>query len=243
MKKLAKCLFLTLLLSPHLAYAYFQTLNQASPIPTGSLRTSITTQGIFSRHDGITINSLTDIGLTEDSDARFVVGAGSADFHFAGFYKWSPIPEYKKQPAIALLGGFSYANIDDANEFTAQFHPVMSKTYEIEWGRFTPHAALVIGLMSRSGDFKLPAQLNIGTSWTPANWKWKNTNFIAEVGADLNDSFSSISVGFTYHFDEVPQIVVPSLKIKTKDRSSGSAAPEAEDNSENATEDEDATNP
>ena len=187
--------------------AYFETMNDAEVVPVGSLRVIASPQVVLTRHDGFTMNALTDFGFTPESDIRFAFGAGSVDFTFAGFYKWAPIPDVDNQPAMALMGGVSYANIDGSNEFSVQVHPIISKKFLLaSSGSFTPHLALPVALMSRSGNAKLPIQVNFGTQWVPPNWKWKNSFLIAEAAVNISESFSAISIGAAFQFDQIIRI-------------------------------------
>ena len=197
----------TLSITPQ-SFAYLETMNNANVVKNGTLRAMVSSQLGLSRHNGLNINGLADVGLSEDSDLRFSFGLGKVNFAFAGLYKWAPIPDVDKQPAMAIISGVSYANIAGSNEFSIQLQPLLSKGFDSRWGYFTPHVALPVAIMSRSGKTVYPLHFAVGTEFIPVDFKWENVRFMTELILNLNESFTSVSIAAIFTFENLTAIKI-----------------------------------
>ena len=210
MKKLIRILtissfFLGLTIFSHNLFAYFEVLNTANVVEDGTLRATATSQFLLDRYEGVEISGLADIGWSDQSDIRLTFGVGAVDFAFGGYYKWAPVPDRKGQPAMALISGVSYGNINGSNEFRVVTTPIISKKIATKkQGSFVYFVAMPIGMMSRSGEADFPVNLALGSEWFPVNFKWDNAHFIAELNLHVNDSFTSISIGISFDIDDIP---------------------------------------
>jgi hypothetical protein len=120
------------------------------------------------------------------------------------FYKWVPIPDYEKQPAVGLMSGFLYSRQGWQHEqrdvLDFRVHPIISKQMETDIGLFTPYGSLPLGVTFVKGTSVFPVQLVGGTEFKP--YSWENISFFAELGLDVHDAFSYIEFAAAFYFDE-----------------------------------------
>ena len=181
------------------AFAFYSTIDTGEIIEPGKYRILGEAQGITDNNSGLNVNGRVDWGLNEESSIRGLVGVGTTDFHLGGFFKWVPIPDYSKQPAIGVLAGLVYAHHQSANELSLRVHPMVSKGFDVDFGKITPYGALPFGLRSFQSRTDIPLQLAGGTELIFQEIRpWR---FFAEVGFDLNKAFSYFSLAASYDFD------------------------------------------
>lgn len=200
---LIKSIFLVFIFN-HQALAYFSTIDTGEILSQDKYRASAETQFLTSSGSGLNVNGRFDLGINEESNLRALVGLGSTDFHTGVFYKWIPIPDYENQPAIGFLAGPTFAHWDGESYIGARVHPIVSKAFDTEIGVFTPYGSIPFGLVSGNDETFVPVQLTLGSEFKAIDLQ--NIRFFAELGFDLNKSFSYISFAATLYFDDSGQV-------------------------------------
>ncbi len=183
------------------AKAYFSTIDNGDLVAPGAYQVSLEPQLIFNQYDGFNAIGRFDTGIDHQSSARALLGVGKVDFQIGGFYKIVPFPDTATQPAIGADMGVIVARVGGETETSLRFHPLTSKRFETEVGDLTPYASLPIGVTWRSGnDTTIPVQIVGGTEFrTLAH---PNLSYFAELGVNLNKSFSYLSAAIAYRFDD-----------------------------------------
>lgn len=182
------------------AWAFYSVMDTGDLLDPGHYRVGAETQFITNEDSGVNLVSRFDMGLNEDSNLRAELGFGTTDLHLGAFYKWIPIPDYEQQPAIGFSSGVVFAQYSGHTELSLRFHPIVSKGFEVEFGKITPYASLPFGLRSYDDDTDVPVQLALGSDLYFSQldlWHFK-----AEIGFDLSEAFTYISFGATLDFDE-----------------------------------------
>lgn len=185
------------------AQAYYSVLQTGEVLGKGEYQAMASPQVIFNQFSGLNFAGRLDTGLAEGLSGRAVLGFGKVDFQLGGLVKWVPFPDLESQPAIGAEAGVILARIGGLNQYSLRIHPLISKRIETEIGDVTPYGALPLGLTVESGDRTesfVPIQLVGGAELKPLNTK--NWSFIAEVGLNVQRSFSFISGGVMYRFDD-----------------------------------------
>ena len=121
----------------------------------------------------------------------------------AGFLKWVPFPDLDTQPAIGIMGGVSFSGNHGYSSFSALIKPFISKTYEFEFGHFTPYGGLTTGSTSSDGHSSSPLFVHGGMEWKPKDLP--QLNFMGEIGFDINDAFNYISISASYYFASIAE--------------------------------------
>lgn len=191
---------LSFALLPNFAHAYFSTMDTGEVTKVDRYRVIAEPQVIFNRYAGFNVLGRFATGLSDSTAVESIVGFGEVDFQLGGFFKWIPVPDVGDQPAIGGKVGILYARADGETELSLRLHPMVSKKFETEVGDITPFVSLPFGITNRDGDSYSPIQIAGGAEWKTLNWE--NLRFMAELGLNLNKSFSYLSVGLVYEFDE-----------------------------------------
>jgi hypothetical protein len=189
-----------LLISLPSAQAYYSTLDTGDVVQPGKYRAILEPQLIFDRYNGFNLVAHFDTGLTEESSIRAILGFGTVDYQTGAFYKWVPFPDVGQQPAVGGRVGVLLARVNGQTETSVRFHPLVSKHFETEQGDFTPYASLPLGITFRPGETYVPVQLVFGTEWKAVNFD--TLHFMAELGLGVSHSFTYLSGGIVYYFDE-----------------------------------------
>lgn len=183
-------------------WALSETHNTADLVPTDRPRVLFAPQIITSDGSGVNFLGHADIGYNDHSDLRLSLGLGETDFSFSGKFKWAPIPDAGQQPAMALILGSTYASDNGSNQLHLQATPLISKKFNSDHGLLNPYVALPLALVFQEGNDPLATQLTIGTEWTPKNLQYP-WSFLAEIGFDLNESFTYISAAWTFQIEHI----------------------------------------
>ncbi|MGE3975928.1 MAG: hypothetical protein AB7F59_15495 [Bdellovibrionales bacterium] len=181
------------------AYAYFSTMDTGDILPSGQYKLGVEPQYV-SDPSGLNLNSFFDAGVTESSNIRVVAGVGSVSFNTGLFYKWVPIPDYQNQPAVGLMVGGTWARYKSENYPSVRFHPIVSKAFDTNIGLLTPFAALPFGITAGPSRNTYPMQLAVGSDWKPDGLE--KVHFMVEMGLNLNEAFSYVSVASVIYFDD-----------------------------------------
>lgn len=200
---LCSALFLVLLSSS--AQAYYSTMETGSLLNPKTYKAKAESQFITEGDTGVNLLGRFDMGFSESANLKALVGIGTTDFQLGAFYKWVPIPDHDKQPAIGLTGGVLYARNFESNELSLRLHPLISKEFKVEWGLVSPYASLPIGFrnfdQNRDGkdETQIPVQLALGGEFKLNSIE--NFTLITEVGFDIRKAFTYFSVGVTFFMD------------------------------------------
>lgn len=182
-----------LILMPSFAYGYFSTIDTADPVEVGKYRFTGEGQLSIQPHRLGHTNIKFDTGLDEASSFRGVLGTGALmPIEWGLFHKWNPIPDNDNQPGIALISGAVLSRHGDTGTFTLRVQPLVSKRFEIEMGAITPYASIPLNATWTNGNVTYPIQFAAGGSLMPT--KWPNVTLWTELGLNVADSFSYISV-------------------------------------------------
>ena len=194
---------LTIVLFSFTSHAYYSVMDTADLVEKDLYDAQIEGQFITDGESGLNLLGRFDGRLTEETGYRVEAGFGVVDFNLAGFFKWAPIPDTGKQPALAVSTGFSIARYkfgtETANDLSIRAHPIASKKFDMDFRTLTPYTALPLGLRTVEGDMDLTAQLVIGSKVKPE--RFENMSFIGELGFDLAEAFTYLSVGFVLSVD------------------------------------------
>ncbi len=185
-------------------WAYYEVLDTGEVLPKGQYKLTGETQ-LLTNPGGVNIGAIIDAGFQEEFGARVIAGFGRTDYFFSGMFKWVPIPDVENQPALGFNAGLVFGKWYDATELTFRAEPLVSKKFTLESTTLTPYASTPIGIRLRNSNTQdtttyITWQLALGTQVQVE--RWKNLQFIGEVGLDLSHSFSYISVAGVWYFDD-----------------------------------------
>lgn len=162
-------------------------------------------------NSGFNIAAFAGAPYGNDGSLRAKVGLGYVGFEAALSYKWIPIPDYEKQPAIGAKVEAGYANKSGASTSTLRLMPLVSKKFDTENGLFIPYGSLPLNFIFAPSGNTTGYQLVGGTEYYPPDLpKWM---FSGELGANLGSSNTYVSGSATYYFEEGD---LRSNKVKTK---------------------------
>lgn len=186
------------------AFADYTVFDNGEILPSGHYKFTGHTQHLTDAGGGLNAAAIIDMGFSEDWGARGFVGFGHTDIFFGALAKWMPIKEEGNRPAMGFNFGFHYLKDSGTRDFITRVEPLISK--KIEMGNFwlTPYGSIPIGVRSRDSengddDDDITSQFVIGSQLQIE--KWKNLQFIAEIGIELNESPSYVGAGAILYFD------------------------------------------
>ncbi len=184
-----------LLITPFPVHAYLSTIDSGELVPINQYRLILEPQA-----NPFNLSAHFDAGITDSSQLRLSLGAGESGTHFDFSYKTIPIPNLDTQPAMGYKIGTIFASEKGReNSLTIRFTPLVSKNYIINQNRWTPYLALPLGVSVRKSTSTTPTHFVVGTELTPSTTP--DMQFGAEVGANLRDSFSYVSVFVSFYFE------------------------------------------
>lgn len=176
----------------------FLTLNETAEIlPENYYRLGVAPQLIVSDGGGLNVGFFADAHVADDLDARITAGGGETDFFTQASIKWVPFPDVDRQPAMGGRAAVIYARDEDSNFSGFQVAPIFSKKADTRYGNMIPYAALPITWFSGSNKSYTSTQFTVGAEWFPVEDKHVG----AEFNLDLDNSFSSFSVYFSFPFE------------------------------------------
>jgi len=190
-----------LLLSSN-AFGYYSVMNTGDILPEGKY--TLTPEAQFlTDPSGINVGTHVEMGLDEGSGLRGDVGVGKTDFYLGGFYKYIPFPDIEGQPAVGFNAGGIYAADAGMSEFTIRFEPLVSKKFATSFGFLTPYGSIPISLQhfTKGSDkndvaFQVVGGMEIGIN------QWHGLRLMPEVGINLDNAPSYVSLGAVLDFDE-----------------------------------------
>lgn len=185
--------------------AHFSVLDTADVISSNQYRLQFEPQIISGNASGTNLVARFDMGLTEDSGLKAVLGGGALNLQAGAFYKWGPIPDTESQPAMAITLGLAYASNGGKDLVSARAYPIVSKKFDWELGVAKPYASLPISIAGQNGKSLFPVQFALGTELQFP--EVKDLNFYIEMGIDIKDAFNYISLGVSAFLDESGHLV------------------------------------
>lgn len=195
--KFAKYFVLCLFLSSN-AHAYLSIAESAEVLPVGKYSLGVEPQFLTNKGGGTNLNVFLNGSLNESTSARVTIGAGAIDFNAFASVKWVPFPDVDNQPAMGLRAGAGLARDGDENLLQLQVAPLISKKYETEYGLTVPYVAVPITFLNTKEENFVASNIAFGSEYTHPE---VIGTFGAEVGLDLNKSYSYISIFATFPFD------------------------------------------
>lgn len=204
MKKLFLLVSLLFFCTPK-AQAYYTFLTTGEIPKSGTYKASTFVQFLTDGPVGTTLNAQIESHFRSDASLLFVVGAGTHQMASASI-KWVPIPDLINQASIGMvLGGhFGSFKIKSANttvlqsqkDFSIFTKAFVGKNLAIDVGQIHSFASLHLGFQSLSQKKNIPIFLAAGTELQL--FAQPKFNFIAELGFNLNQAFSYISIGAVF---------------------------------------------
>jgi hypothetical protein len=186
------------------AWAYYDVLDNGEILPKGTYK--LTGGGQFlTDHGGLNVESIIDAGFQDEFGIRGMFGFGKTDIFAGGMFKWMPIPDIEKQPAIGFNAGLVYGKWKGNRDLTFRIEPIASKKFNLDTTVWTPYVSLPFGWRTRDSEANgnrsdVSWQAVAGTQLQVP--KWKKLQFIAEVGMDLSKALSHVSFAAILYFDD-----------------------------------------
>ncbi len=153
-------------------------------------------QFITSGDDGINFIGRFDTGFDDESNLRFEGGIGTTDFFLGAYLKWVPYPDFDKQPATGVTFGAQYGHLESENDVAVRAIPFVSKNFFSDHGSYSPYFSLPVAFSTYGEGNSLPIQAVLGSRYRHPDFEHCDFNF--ELGFDLNDSFSYVSLGAVF---------------------------------------------
>jgi len=175
------------------AQAFYTVQETGDLLKPNQMQIATELQAITSGDDGINVIGRFDKGLDEEINLRFEVGFGTTDSTVGAYIKWVPIPDYESQPAIGFTFGAHIANYEDETEFAGRVIPFVSKQFDTDWGLVTPYAALPFAFSQYDDESQNPFFLVLGSRYKHPEFQY--CDFTAELGFEISDSFTYLSLG------------------------------------------------
>lgn len=181
------------------AHAYLSMGESGELVPMGKYQIGVEPQLMLNNGDGANFDAFFDAPINESTSARILIGAGTVDFNGFASVKYVPFPDVDNQPAIGIRGGIGVNRINGNNGIDLQVAPLVSKKTDTDIGLMVPYFALPLTYTSNSNDSFTRANVAIGSEWHSP--QVPEVTFGAELGLDLNRSYSYISAFVTMPFD------------------------------------------
>lgn len=197
--------FTALLISIPVHAAYYGVLDNGEVQPAGQYKVTTDVQAL-TKNGGLNLGGTFDMGFNDEFGVRALLGFGKTDFYAGAMFKWMPIPDLENQPAIGVNLGVVYANDEDIRDMSFRAEPLVSKRLTVEQTVITPYAALPVSVRVRDTnsvtvkeDTRMAFQLVLGSQLQIE--AYKNLQFIAEIGLDLDQAPGYVSMGAIWYFD------------------------------------------
>lgn len=195
MKKLFLFIFALFVFNTPKAQAYYTFLSTGDIPKSGTYKASTFVQFLTDGPVGTTFNAQLETYFRSDASLLFTVGAGTHQMASASI-KWVPVPDLHNQASIGLvLGGHfgSFKTETAGKDFSIFTKAFVGKHLAIDLGEMHSFASLHLGFQSLPEQKKIPILLAVGTELKL--FAQPKFNFIAELGFNLNQAFTYISMG------------------------------------------------
>ena len=182
------------------SHAYFSLMDTGDILAKDQYTFTGESQLVTSGEKGLNFRGHIDQGFDESSQFRFTLGTGVNSYQAGLLYKWVPIPDFEDQPAVGFVTGLVMSEFDSETVLALQFKALISKNFVIEQGYISPYGGLNLAIEMTNALDGSPAQLVLGSRYQADHWK--RTFIMGEFGFEIADSFSYLSVGLQYDFNE-----------------------------------------
>jgi len=179
-----------------IAFAFYTVQETGDLLKPDEKQAAATMQMVTSGDTGINLIGRLDMGYNDDSNIRFMAGAGTTDFEIGAFYKIVPFPDYEKQPAIGFTFGAHFAHYNSNDELSMRVIPFASKKFDVKFGTITPYASLPFAFSNYNKSTYEPLQLVIGSRYKHPDFD--TCEFNVELGFNVSSAFSYIAVGAVF---------------------------------------------
>ncbi|WP_253720933.1 hypothetical protein [Bdellovibrio bacteriovorus] len=196
--KFAKYFVLGLFLSSS-AHAYLSIAESGELLAPGKYQVGVEPQLLTNKGNGANFNVFFDTAINESMSGRISMGAGAVDFNAFASAKWIPIPDVDNQPAMGLRFGAGIARDEDENLIQLQLAPMLSKKFDTEYGMSVPYFSIPFTFLNTKEENYVASNLAIGTEFHYVDWN--QVTLGAELGLELNKSYSYISIFATFPFE------------------------------------------
>lgn len=195
-----------LLFSSLPAHAYLSVMDNGEILPYHNFK--LTGYGqVLTENGGLNMATRVDAGINEEMGLRGIFGVGKTDMFFGGMLKWMPVPDFEDQPAVGFNAGLIYAKDGETRDTTIRIEPLISKRFNVDNSKLTPYASLPMGIRMRTSrdpnvdeNTIMSWQLVVGSQLQLP--QWKKMQFIGELGVNLDNALSHVSLGAIFYFDE-----------------------------------------
>lgn len=179
--------------------AYLSINETGELTPQGEQRLGFTPQFLMTDGSGANFGIFAEAGTSESTSSRVLLEGGDVNFNAFASLKYVPFPDIDNQPAIGVRVGLGLAREGSQNNLYAQVTPLASKMIDTQLGTFIPFAALPFDFNSTKEENFMSNRLVVGSEFR--NPEETNMHFGAEVGFELNRSFSYVSLYFNFILD------------------------------------------
>ena len=181
------------------AQASYLTIGEsAEVIPSQSYRIGGDLQLLTSDGGGMNVGAFLDAGWGEGMSSRFSFGVGKIDFHLGASFKWIPIPDVARQPAMGVKASLYTARYESENVNVIQVAPMLSKKTDSDVGLWTPYTAIALNVGMNSGS-RTGTAFVVGTELLLKDYD--GVHFASEIGMNLKDSIGHIAFFGSIPFD------------------------------------------
>lgn len=182
------------------AHAYLSLAESGELVEPGLYQIGIEPQFLTNNGGGTNVNLLFDAGLNDSTSARLNLGVGSVDFNAFGSVKFIPFPDVDNQPAIGVRLGAGFTKDNGENLLNFQLAPLLSKKVDVDmFGVITPYIAVPITYVIAKESNYTASNFVVGSEFKSA--EVPEFTFGAELGFEMNESYSYLSLFLTYPFE------------------------------------------
>lgn len=194
------------------AFSFFFTgFLGAVDIPNGLLRTAeekavdtvelLVGPGILLSPGAAYLLSEVRYQASDDFSTGVSFGAGKTGFSTGTNGSWYLVPDTAEQPAICVLGGVFFNQVNENDYFVVKMVPIVSKHVATTWGSLTPYGGLHI-----APTFRLNVAQNLFSSRLTGGSEFHlkalgEGRLWAEVNVNITNSQHSIMTGYSLPVD------------------------------------------
>lgn len=186
------------------AHAYLSMAESGEILPMNLYQVGLEPQFLLNNGSGANLNAFFDAPLNDSTSGRISMGAGKIDFSTMASIKYIPFPDVDNQPAMGLRVGLGYTRVSNENWMLGQIAPLMSKKVGTDMGTFVPYAAIPFEFVNKKDENITGSQFVVGSELLHP--ETPDLRYGAEVGFELNKSYTYLSVYVSLPFDSAKGI-------------------------------------